>query len=571
MAIEVYYKVMYQTDVSPEVAMPLSSFSLEQLLPGFTISHVRTENTTLTVTAHAAAATATCPSCGQVSARVHSHYIRSPRDLPISDYTVQLRLHVRRFRCRNATCPRATFAERLPLVRPWAQQTVRRRSALQALALALSGEAGARLSQPLQLHTSPATLIRTVRRLAPPVAAPPRQIGVDDWAVRKGRVYGTLIVDLERHRPIELLPDRTAATLAQWLRDRPSVELITRDRRTSSIRAMTEGAPEATQVTDRWHLLANLRDAVERLLRRLHRRLRIAAKGHAYAGLARPPQQRTATELAAGQAHYHHRLERYEAIQALVAQGLSYREIARRLHLSWPTVQRYAQAEQAPVPEARRPLPSLLDPYLTHLHQRWQEGTTNASQLWREIQHQGYAGGYRQVARWVQQLRGYSKSTTPHRYRPTTQAGAAHIGRKTRSTREAQQADLPAPRQLAWLLVRAPDTLDAMETNLLIHLKQVSEVAQTYELVQEFQTMVRTRTPEPLDQWLTDCAASGIREIRTFAAGIEQDYAAVRAALSLSASNGQTEGQVNRLKFIKRQGYGRAKFDLLRQRVLAAP
>jgi transposase len=130
MTTKVYYKVMYQTGVSPEVAIPMSSFSLEQLLPGFTISHVRTENTTLTVTAHAAATSATCPTCGQVAAHVHSHYIRSPRDLPISGYSVQLRLHVRRFRCRNATCPRATFAERLPLVRPWAQQTVRRSSLL---------------------------------------------------------------------------------------------------------------------------------------------------------------------------------------------------------------------------------------------------------------------------------------------------------------------------------------------------------------------------------------------------------------------------------------------------------
>jgi hypothetical protein len=216
--------------------------------------------------------------------------------------------------------------------------------------------------------------------------------------MRKGRVYGTLIVELERHRPIDLLPDRSAATLAQWLHDRPSVELITRDRRTEYIRAMTEAAPEATQVTDRWHLLANLRDAVERLLRRLHRRLWLVAKGQGYSGLPRPPQRRTATELAARQADHKGRLERYEAIQALVAQGVSYREIARRLHLSWPTVQRYAQSEEAPSPRSRRPLPSLLDPYLTHLHQRWQEGETNASQLWREIVEQGYRGGYRLLA-----------------------------------------------------------------------------------------------------------------------------------------------------------------------------
>jgi hypothetical protein len=234
-------------------------FLFEQLWPGFSVSDARLAATVLTITATATAVSAACPTCGIPTVGLHSHSIRSPRDLPISGYTLQLRLHVRRFRCLNASCPRATFAERLPLLPAWAQQTARRRERVQALALALSAEAGARLTQPLQLATSPATLIGTVRQITIPATPAPRQIGLDDWALRKGRVYGTIIVDLAQHRPIDLLPDRRATTVAHWLQAHPSVELVARDRRTEYSRGSTDGAPQAIPVADRWHLLANMR------------------------------------------------------------------------------------------------------------------------------------------------------------------------------------------------------------------------------------------------------------------------------------------------------------------------
>jgi transposase len=250
--------------------LPTFAFSL----PRCEITAVSESDSVLTITAHAIAPAASCPRCGISSPRIHSYYTRRPRDLPLWDYAVRLILHVRRFRCLNATCTVQTFAERLPqVVRAAAQRTVRLTTALQHLGLVLGGEAGARLGATLHVPTSPDTLLRLVRQLPDPPMPTPAILGVDDWAMRRGRTYGTLLVDLARHRPIDVLPDRTADTLAAWLRAHPGVHILSRDRSTEYARGATLGAPEAQHVLDRWHLVRNLREALERLLDRLHHRL----------------------------------------------------------------------------------------------------------------------------------------------------------------------------------------------------------------------------------------------------------------------------------------------------------
>lgn len=223
----------------------------------------------VTITLETTARSGSCPVCDHVATRIHSRYIRQLADLPVFGRRVILRLHCRRFFCRTPGCRRKIFAERLTgFAQVGARQTQRRREVLRLIALALGGEAGARLANGLEMSCSSDTLLRLVRAAPSPTVVPPRAVGVDDWAKRKGFSYGAIICDLERHRVIDLLPDRTAPTFAAWLKEHPSIAVISRDRSGSFAEGATQGAPDALQVADRWHLLHNLGDAVEEYLKR---------------------------------------------------------------------------------------------------------------------------------------------------------------------------------------------------------------------------------------------------------------------------------------------------------------
>lgn len=239
-------------------------------LPGFEVDQASERDDRIEIIAHSVTAEALCPSCGQRSRRVHSYYQRSPTDLPISDRGVRLYLTVKRFRCQTSGCSRTTFVERLPdLVAPYAQRTERLTTALNAIAFALGGQAGSRLATRLNMPTSGDTLLRVIRQIPAPAPDEPEVLGVDDWAKRRGRVYGTILVDLERRCVTDLLADRTAETLAEWLKAHTNVKTVARDRSREYARGIALGAPQAQQVADRWHLLVNLREAFERLLDRL--------------------------------------------------------------------------------------------------------------------------------------------------------------------------------------------------------------------------------------------------------------------------------------------------------------
>lgn len=516
------------------------------------------DSSEVTLITYTQAAPFPCPQCGMLSERIHSYYWRKGQDLPISDQPTRLLIRARRFRCLNEDCPRQTFAEPVALLPAYARRTVRFTNSLRSVAFALGGEAGGRLATQLRMPTSPDTLLRIIRQTHFLPASEARVVGVDDWAFRKGVSYGTILLDLERHQPIDLLPDRSAASLSAWLSDHPDIEIITRDRSTEYAKGVTEGAPNAIQVADRWHLLSNLRQCLERMLSRIHVRLNALplSEGKTKTTSRRKAFPRTPIEKEGRRAKRQQRYQRYQQVVSMYQQGQPILQIAEQLGMSRVTVRKYVYSQAFPERASRRKVKSILDPYLPYLEQRRTEGCENALQLWRELVQQGFTGTHKQVSRWVQQRR-----TQPATGRPASSSfpeGGDVVG----------STSLLSARQLSWLLVRDPAKVSEEDQPILNFIRQDSEVETAYQLAQQFIAMIRERTVNMLDTWLDASTSSEIVDLQNFATGIQQDYQAIRAALETEWSNGQTEGQVNRLKCLKRQMYGRAKFDLLRQRVL---
>lgn len=530
---------------------------LRSLIPeGLRLEMVMLETTSITVVAAPTGGTARCPVCGHPSSRVHRRGTRTLADVPWGSKAASIQVNIRHFRCLSPLCPRKIFAERLgDTAQVFARRTNRLGTELSELALALGGEPGARLATELGMAISGDTLLRLIRATPLPDSSAVRVLGVDDWAVSKGRVYGTILVDLERHCPIDLLPDRTSASLALWIRKHPQVEMVSRDRAESYANGASQGAPDALEVADRWHLLRNLREAAERFCIRRHSDMPTSSPkkaaiptGEQVEAPDTAPEPCQSSKEQVSHARRERRKGRYDEVKGLHQRGMGIRAIARTVGLNRKTVSKYVRLPEFPEMAKRRRRGSVLDPYREYLDRRWSEGCHNGALLLEELRPLGYTGGRSVVAEYLTQLRSEPQTGTE---------AATHRSPRV-SAKEA-----------SWLLVRPIEDLSDRQRGELDELLESCPDSGTVRtLAQAFGDMVRQRQSGVLGGWLEDAEKSGIRELGEFARGLRQDRSAVEAALSVEYSNGQTEGQVNRLKLIKRQMYGRAGLDLLRRRVL---
>ncbi len=524
---------------------------------GLRITRACPQDDHLTLVAHTTARTASCPLCHQPAASIHSRYQRRVTDLPCGGRVVTLIIHARRFFCHTPTCPRCTFRERMPaLVAPGARRSHPLLCALTKIGMALGGKPGARLARQLGMPTSNRTLLRLVRAAPLPPAVAPQIIGMDDWAWKKGRRYGTILCDLERHRAVDLLPERSADSVAAWLSASPGVTVIARDRSDLYADGANRGAPQAQQIADRFHLLKNLGEALDRFLQ--HKRVAIkqavAPMAPSITVPAAPGQPWQERQEADSLRRHAAVLARYERAIALHAKGAEIADIARAVGISRGTVYRYLRLGGPPErkqPRPRRRHHRVLDPYKAYLRRRWDEGCHIATRLWREIRGMGYRSSYTNVLRFLAPLR------LPVDQRPSIY-------------RERGTSDpTPTPRQVAMLFLQRPKRLTADQQALIGHLCEVDgAIAAAHTLVRDFATVARARRGERLDAWIADAIAADIPDLRRFALGLLPDKKAIQAGLTEEWSNGPTEGHINRLKMLKRQMYGRAKFDLLRQRLL---
>ena len=526
------------------------------------------EHHQMVVTVCSTQTVACCPLCQSLTGRVHSRYERTLKDLPLAQFGLTILLEVCKFFCLNEACRRRIFTERLPtIVAPWARRTLRYAEQLTAIALSLGGSAAVRLGQHLNAEASRNTFLRFVTRLSLPEKRTPRIVGVDDFALRRGHQYGTIVVDLETHQPIALLPDRTAETLAAWLKAHPGIEILSRDRSKTYKRGMSEGAPDAIQVADRFHLLQNLEETLEKAFKghtHVFRRVEQATLAPQDSTSAQPLTPVLLVTTQEAESKRAQRLERYEQVHALRQQGYRIKDIAHHLGMGKRTVYTYLSHETFPEwqPSIRR-RGSDLDPYKSYLLEQWQQGHPQTKQLFIDIQQQGYQGSYATVARYTRQLRQSQPQTQPS---PETLNDLP--GRGPAPQNQTASSTSLSARRAAWLLLQRAETLTADAEQTLEHLCQQPELTDAITLAQGFIKLVRQRLPEDLDGWLAKAAKNSIKVFQTFAKGLKEDYDAVKAALTLDVSNGPVEGLNNRLKMLKRQMFGRAGLDLLAKRFI---
>ncbi|MFJ7280936.1 ISL3 family transposase [Kitasatospora sp. NPDC098663] len=428
------------------------------------------------------------------------------------------------------------------------------REQLTSIALALAGRAGARLAGVMGLRVAKDTLLRLVRAAPEDPVGRIRVLGVDDFALRKGDSYATILVDLERRYPVDVLAGRDAEPLTAWLKGHPEVEIICRDRAGAYAEGARSGAPQAVQVADAWHLWHNLGEAVEKTVAAHHTCVRTAFENIVPAGpspsddiwLTPPPPAAGMLDICGRDRRLVIRTkERYSAVRQFLDDGSTLEDIFRTLRLDRSTVRRFARAtsiDELLVKATNRS--TLLDEYKPYLHQRWNEGCRDTAQLHQEIVTSGFTGSIQTVRRY---LRPFKTATAA----PPTRCPA------------------PRPRRIVRWIMTDPGSLTADDAADLKEIRaNCPELDAVTHHVRDFAAMMRDLRGDQLPAWMERVVADDLPALHSLVTGPRRDQDAVVAGLSSPWSPGQVEGHVTRVKLLNRQGYGRANLDLLRTRIL---
>jgi len=526
--------------------------------------NVRLTSVTLTdamwvVSAEKISNEAACPRCQVLSPARHSSYQRRFWDLPIQGRPVRIMLTVGRWQCRNTDCAQSIFTERLPgMMAPRARQTRRAAGILRLLGHSVGGRPGERLAARLGFAANRGTILRhLIQHQRLPDCSAPRVVGIDEWASRRGLRFGTIVVDLERRTVIDVLPDRSAVSTAAWLAERPSVQLIARDRDGVYADASRQGAPQAKQIADRFHLVQNLRAAIERQLSGLERPIRgyRANPGRLLVTDGVQPDCKISEDEPRDLTHVSGRsflLAAFAEVRTMYDAGETVAAITRKLRLTRRIVDKWVRLESFPERARMAPKSSTPAKFTTYLRDRWVDGQRNVRRLLQEVREQGYTGCYSRLAAFVAPWRQRTKK----RPTPPSTVGALPL--------DPQTGAVISPIVAAALCIKPRGMLTPQQAEKVDVLKQARPIfACMRSLPMRFRGLLRGNDPKALDTWMRDATGCGVHALQAFAAKLRHDIDAVRDAIREPWSNGQTEGQINRLKMLKRAMYGRASVALL--------
>ncbi|MGV8137781.1 MAG: ISL3 family transposase [Mangrovibacterium sp.] len=531
-------------------------------LPGITINEVLIEDSQLSIVAKIKAKSGLCPQCGNKSSSVHSFYCRNLQDLSVVDKQVNIKLHIRKLFCRNKRCSHKIFSQQLTsgLAR-YARRTSRANLQLTQMSLETSARKSSWLSKLIRIPVSPSSCLRLVNNCGLPSADQIQNIGIDDWAYRKGISYGTIFVDMDQGRVVDILPGRDGNEVKSFLQSHKEIQSVCRDRSGAYSAAVNEVIPSARQVADRFHLIKNLSDSVYQLIKAEYVHLVRPLKSRAVQSDGEPVPETETREVSSKTnesptsikgAPSDYRKGVFDEVKSLINQGIGFKTISRRLKISRNTVRKYATLD---VPPNKSVTPK--NDYLSYLPviERELNNGNNMQAIYKIIVTHGFQGS---LSAFYEQFRDHPLRSS---------------FRKPALPREGnmQYVSVLSPRKISLFL--SFDDLEKIKNE-----KEKQQIRQLLEsnsilenlrqLVLSFRKILREGTPEQLDRWMEKVVAMKRKILNTLINGMKRDIAAIYNAILTNWSSGRVEGNVNRLKNIKRQMYGRASFELLRRKVV---
>lgn len=508
-----------------------------------------------------------CPLCGKYSNRVHDYYFRTISDLPIFQSRTIILLKTRKFKCVNKHCQRKVFSEQIPAILRYSRRTERAEKLLDTISIELTGRLGSILSKQLNLYVSSSTITRIAHNLPLPDIVRPKVLGVDDWAYRKGVSYGTVLIDMETSRPIDLLPSRDGKVLKDWLLNNYDVKIVSRDRASSYAAAIVEACPSAIQIADRFHLLMNLSDALDTYFKSISRRIKSLIASRATDFLELPEEkpanikekikedQIVLTAQEAIDAKVDQRMDIFLKVKELQANGTPIKRIATELRMSRNTVKSYFKQESLSPRKSSRS--TNIEVFTDLIIARLGRNGHKLMDIFKEIKMLGYTGGRTQGCYHIKRIKEYHEIKTPG-YKEIAQPKIPYL--KPLSSRKLAK----------YISCNLMDIKDHHERFYLqTLLDNITEIKVVRKLAQIFKTMLARRCGN-IKRWIDFVKHSKYKlaGLKSFARGLLTDIDAVENGIKMSWSNGAVEGHVNRIKSIKRQMYGRASFELLRRKVI---
>ena len=507
-----------------------------------------------------------CPICEKYSNKVHDHYTRTISDLPVFQNKTTIILKTRKFKCQNSQCKRKVFSEQTPYILRYSRRTKRVSKILDSLSIELTGKLGSMLSKQLLIPVSSSSITRIVHKQQLPPIIQPMVLGVDDFAYRKGINYGTILIDMETSKPIDILPSREGKDLKKWLSKYPDAKIVTRDRASSYCSAINEVCPDAEQVADRFHLLMNLSDALDKYFKSMNPKIKklIEDKSNELlnisdgqnAGCDKVDRSQSLSKVQKIiEIRVDPRQDTFNKVKELQAKGISKRKTARDLGISRNTVHSYLSLESLPPRISSRS--TNIELFSGHIVARLNDQGYMMKDIIDEIYELGYKGSRTQAYYNINIIKEKFEIYTPD-FAQIQKSKIPYI--KPLSSRKLSKyigSCLTA--------IKDPDERKYLQTLL----DNISELQVIRKLVQIFKTMLKRRHGN-INRWIEFIKRSKYKMtgLITFANGLLRDIKAVKNGINMPWSNGAVEGHVNRIKSIKRQMYGRASFDLLRKKVI---